>query len=333
MDFTNIIIRPLHTEKTYAMESAVVKQFAFIVDIKASKYDIALAISTIYGVHPVSVNTKIKKSKATRTATKHPGFTSDVKVAYVTFPADAVLPGMDAEVAAEKGELAKEILSGELEEKDIKPVEQTVEELKEVVAQDEIREPIPAIEVKEMEKAIEAEASETRIPPPSAAEIKDTEKALAKEAGIKAPVHHEHKASHHDEVLEELMEEVERISHKKGEHSDKFDSVTKDLKTVHNEKEELTTHLAKQKEPYIIVAKTDLGNLELKGGKIVSKKFVIQQIDKENQPFAVANKDNLLITVHPKEDIVDYVRTVPSSKKHEKLTTVKVHEEEKGGKK
>ena len=48
MDITRVLIKPLLTEKTYAMNSNEVKQYAFLVNPKASKHEIAnaFAVST-----------------------------------------------------------------------------------------------------------------------------------------------------------------------------------------------------------------------------------------------------------------------------------------------
>jgi hypothetical protein len=124
-------------------------------------------------------------------------------------------------------------------------------------------------------------------------------------------------------------------SHKKGEHHDAFTNVTKKLR-VHKIEEKdvkLTTKLEKQKEPYIITAITNKGHLVLKGGEIVTKEYVINEIDHNDQPFAIKTKNNLLITVHPKADIVDYVRTKPKKEPHQILTTAKVIDEKQAEKK
>ncbi|MDR3163499.1 MAG: 50S ribosomal protein L23 [Mycoplasmataceae bacterium] len=86
MDFTRIIIRPLHSEKTYALQSLASKKYCFVVDIKATKHDIAIAFESIYGIHPVKVATQIRKPTNIRTGTAKPGYSKMLKLAYVTLP-------------------------------------------------------------------------------------------------------------------------------------------------------------------------------------------------------------------------------------------------------
>jgi large subunit ribosomal protein L23 len=95
MEFSRIILKPCTTEKTVAMQQNEPKKIAFFVDPKASKHDIEVAVTTIYGIAPTKINTKIKKPHTTRTATKNPGMTSLKKVAYVTFPKGTKFPGID----------------------------------------------------------------------------------------------------------------------------------------------------------------------------------------------------------------------------------------------
>ena len=51
-----IILKPYSTERTFVMVEAEAK-VCFIVDRRATKFDIADAVSALYGMRPVSVNT------------------------------------------------------------------------------------------------------------------------------------------------------------------------------------------------------------------------------------------------------------------------------------
>ena len=96
MDITRVLIKPLLTEKTYAMNSNEVKQYAFLVNPKASKHEIANAFAALYEFKPLKVNTQIRKPAKTRTMSYHPGFTKLQKIAYITLP-----PGKDISVGSE----------------------------------------------------------------------------------------------------------------------------------------------------------------------------------------------------------------------------------------
>ena len=96
MDITRVLIKPLLTEKTYAMNSNEVKQYAFLVNPKASKHEIANAFAALYEFKPLKVNTQIRKPAKTRTMSYHPGFTKLEKIAYITLP-----PGKDISVGSE----------------------------------------------------------------------------------------------------------------------------------------------------------------------------------------------------------------------------------------
>ena len=96
MDITRVLIKPLLTEKTYAMNSNDVKQYAFLVNPKANKHEIADAFAALYEFKPLKVNTQIRKPGKTRTMSYHPGFTKLEKIAYITLP-----PGKDISVGSE----------------------------------------------------------------------------------------------------------------------------------------------------------------------------------------------------------------------------------------
>ncbi len=77
----NVIIRPLITEKS--MAGLAEKRYAFEVERKATKADIALAVEKMFGVEVASVNTINMKKKPKRLGV-HMGYTSEWKKAIVT---------------------------------------------------------------------------------------------------------------------------------------------------------------------------------------------------------------------------------------------------------
>lgn len=86
MELTNVIVCPYLTEKSYAKRTEKNKKYAFIVNIKANKNDIAVAFEAIFNITPIAVGTMIRKKVATRTGSIHPGFTKAFKIAYITLP-------------------------------------------------------------------------------------------------------------------------------------------------------------------------------------------------------------------------------------------------------
>ena len=97
MEPTHVIKRPLITEKsTYEASGAIprgqragqpLNRYAFQVDMKARKGDIARAIETIYNVRVEKVNTQVRKGQYFRTRFG-PGKSSSWKKALVTLHAD-----------------------------------------------------------------------------------------------------------------------------------------------------------------------------------------------------------------------------------------------------
>ncbi|MDR1850946.1 MAG: 50S ribosomal protein L23 [Mycoplasmataceae bacterium] len=84
MHFTDIIVAPYQTEKTYAQQNSATPKYAFIVNPKANKYEIAIAFESIYGHKPVAIATQLKKPVKVRVGTNKPGFSKLTKIAYVT---------------------------------------------------------------------------------------------------------------------------------------------------------------------------------------------------------------------------------------------------------
>lgn len=99
MDLTTVLIKPILTEKSYFESMGDKKKYSFQVNLKANKILIRKAFTAIYGVNPLSVNVKIRKSVKTKTGTIKPGFTKTKKIAVITLP-----PGIEILVTGEKTE-------------------------------------------------------------------------------------------------------------------------------------------------------------------------------------------------------------------------------------
>ncbi|MDR2567711.1 MAG: DUF3892 domain-containing protein [Mycoplasmataceae bacterium] len=101
------------------------------------------------------------------------------------------------------------------------------------------------------------------------------------------------------------------------------------MEDVVSDKSKKVAKLAKQKEPIEIVGKTDDNDYVLADGKQLPREEVVREIDEEVNEFFVGKETNLLVTVHPKEDIVDYVRTKPNSKDSDNLSNLEEKESKK----
>jgi large subunit ribosomal protein L23 len=125
MEFTRIIIRPIHTEKTYTFQSQVNKKYAFEVDSNATKHDIALAFESIYGIKPTKVATQIRKPAKIRTGTAKPGFSKLMKIAYITLPVGADIAASNNEAATDtkattkKTETKKDVVKKEVTKSEV----------------------------------------------------------------------------------------------------------------------------------------------------------------------------------------------------------------------
>ncbi|WP_027124218.1 50S ribosomal protein L23 [Mycoplasmoides pirum] len=102
MDLTTVLIKPILTEKTYFESLGNKKKYSFQIDLRANKTLVKQAFTTIYGVTPLSVNIKIRKSVKTKTGTAKPGYTKTKKIAIITLP-----PGIEILVTGEKPEAEK----------------------------------------------------------------------------------------------------------------------------------------------------------------------------------------------------------------------------------
>lgn len=148
MQLTNVIIKPYLTEKTYSKRSQDKKQYAFIVDMKANKADIALAFASIFEIEPEEVKTMVRKPVATRTGTLHPGFTKAFKIAYITLP-----KGKDIALSKEESEAKQKATETKAAEKAKKPVE-TKATIKEKTATSKVEaKDQPKVEVQEKKTA------------------------------------------------------------------------------------------------------------------------------------------------------------------------------------
>ena len=142
MQLTNVIVKPYLTEKSYSKRTDDKKKYAFIVNIKANKQEIAMAFASIFEIEPESVTTMVRKPVATRTGTAHPGFTKAFKIDYVTLP-----KGADISISKEEFEQKAKAAS---EKATVKAVEKT--------AAKEVKK--PTAEVKKEQK-VETTAKQT----------------------------------------------------------------------------------------------------------------------------------------------------------------------------
>ena len=122
MQLSNIIIKPYLTEKSYAGQALTLKKYAFIVDVKANKSEIALAFKNIFNIVPLKISTMIRKPAVTKTGTLHPGFTKTFKIAYITLPKgkDIAISQEDLEAKAKSAKVSTKKLVEE-KAKEISP--------------------------------------------------------------------------------------------------------------------------------------------------------------------------------------------------------------------
>jgi large subunit ribosomal protein L23 len=85
-DLGNVLIRPIVSEKTYALMDRNV--YVFVVDPRSSKPQIRHAVERTFGVKVAQVNTLNRKGKSTRNRrTNTPGRRPNTKRAFVTLHA------------------------------------------------------------------------------------------------------------------------------------------------------------------------------------------------------------------------------------------------------
>lgn len=85
LDYSNIIIRPIITEKSSLLEEQDPQKLVFQVALNANKQLVKKAIEFIFNIKPSKVNIINKKATPVYQGTKHPGFSKAMKLAYVTF--------------------------------------------------------------------------------------------------------------------------------------------------------------------------------------------------------------------------------------------------------
>lgn len=86
MNLVNVIIKPIYTEKTYALKLGDQKKYAFEVSKDSNKKTIELAFKMIYNILPEKINIVVRKPSSIRNGTKTPGFSKYKKIAYITLP-------------------------------------------------------------------------------------------------------------------------------------------------------------------------------------------------------------------------------------------------------
>ena len=84
--FEDVIIKPVLTEKTYAVISD--KRYCFVVDRRANKTEIKQAVEALFGVKVEKVSTGTTIGKVKRMG-RSEGMTSTVKKAYVVLKKDS----------------------------------------------------------------------------------------------------------------------------------------------------------------------------------------------------------------------------------------------------
>ncbi len=87
MEITNIIIKPLLSEKAYS--DIKNKKYWFVVEKTATKEQIKLAVEKMFGVEVESVNTSITAKKPKKRHGRINGYTSEIKKAIVTLKKDS----------------------------------------------------------------------------------------------------------------------------------------------------------------------------------------------------------------------------------------------------
>ncbi len=86
MDVTNVLLKPVLTEKVYFNQMGETKKYVFVVNPKASKTRVKLAFELVYGIKPLKVNTLIRKPTTIRGGSRFPGLSKLEKLAVITLP-------------------------------------------------------------------------------------------------------------------------------------------------------------------------------------------------------------------------------------------------------
>jgi len=90
MDHTQVIIRPVVSEKSYQLSSA--DQYVFRVHADAHKTQVRQAVEALFGVHVLEVRTLSVKSKPKRRGNTRQGCTRGWKKAIVQIQAGESIP-------------------------------------------------------------------------------------------------------------------------------------------------------------------------------------------------------------------------------------------------
>jgi len=87
MEISNVIIKPLLSEKAYS--DIKNKKYWFVVDKNATKEQVKLAVEQMFSVQVESVNTSITAKKPKKRQGRVSGYTSSIKKAVVTLKKDS----------------------------------------------------------------------------------------------------------------------------------------------------------------------------------------------------------------------------------------------------
>ena len=87
MEISNIIVKPLLSEKAYS--DIKNKKYWFVVEKNATKEQIKLAVEQMFNVQVDSVNTSITAKKPKKRQGRVNGYTSSIKKAVVTLKKDS----------------------------------------------------------------------------------------------------------------------------------------------------------------------------------------------------------------------------------------------------
>jgi large subunit ribosomal protein L23 len=142
MEFTGIIIKSYQTEKTYAQQNnAVNPKYSFVVNPKATKFDISIAFQSIYGHKPASITTQLRKPSHVRSGTIHPGFSKLMKIAYITLPKGTKLAGSEETVKENTTAINAEMNDVNVSKTEVKAFKENTEIASAVKKEVEFKEP------------------------------------------------------------------------------------------------------------------------------------------------------------------------------------------------
>lgn len=105
---TNVILKPIFTEKTESFKFGDKKKYYFIVQLHANKAQIRSAFISIYMTEPEAINIIRRKPALIRTGTRHPGYSKEKKIAIITLKKGISLAMDDEELKNQKKSDKKE---------------------------------------------------------------------------------------------------------------------------------------------------------------------------------------------------------------------------------